>query len=46
MNSDQQQGRSRRCRWLDLPALKYSILINGVTDLVITKIDVLNSFKT
>ena len=39
-------GRSRRCGWLDLPALKYSILINGVTDLVITKIDVLNSFKT
>ena len=39
-------GRSRRCGWLDLPALKYSILINGVTDLVITKVDVLNSFKT
>ena len=39
-------GRSRRCGWLDLPALKYSILINGVTDLVITKIDVLNTFET
>jgi len=38
-------GRSRRCGWLDLPALKYSILINGVTDLVITKIDVLNTLK-
>ena len=39
-------GRSRRCGWLDLPALKYSILINGVTELIITKIDVLNSLKT
>ena len=38
-------GRSRRCGWLDLPALKYSILINGVTDLVITKIDVLNTLQ-
>ena len=39
-------GRSRRCGWLDLPALKYSILINGVTELIITKVDVLNSLKT
>ncbi len=39
-------GRSRRCGWLDLPALKYATIINGVTELVITKIDVLTSFKT
>jgi len=39
-------GRPRRCGWLDLPALKYSIMINGVTDLIITKADVLSNFKT
>jgi adenylosuccinate synthase len=38
-------GRPRRCGWLDIPALRYAIMLNGVTDLVITKIDVLNSFK-
>lgn len=38
-------GRPRRCGWLDLPTLRYSILINGVTDLIITKADVLNSLK-
>ena len=37
-------GRPRRCGWLDLPALKYSIMINGVTHLVLTKADVLNVF--
>ncbi len=37
-------GRPRRCGWIDLPALKYSILLNGVTRLVITKVDVLNNF--
>ena len=37
-------GRRRRCGWLDLPALKYAIMINGVTQLIITKIDVLNYF--
>lgn len=37
-------GRSRRCGWLDLVQLKYSLMINGVTDLCITKIDVLNEF--
>jgi len=37
-------GRPRRCGWIDLPALKYSIMINGVTDLVITKADVLSCF--
>ncbi len=39
-------GRPRRCGWLDLPALRYAILINGVTKLIMTKADVLNSFKT
>jgi adenylosuccinate synthase len=37
-------GRPRRCGWLDLPALKYSIMINGVTQLIITKSDVLSGF--
>jgi adenylosuccinate synthase len=35
-------GRKRRCGWLDLPALKRSIQINGVTGLCITKLDVLD----
>lgn len=39
-------GRPRRCGWLDLPALKYSIMINGVTRLFITKADVLSGFKS
>ncbi|MGM0612192.1 MAG: adenylosuccinate synthase [Bacteroidota bacterium] len=38
-------GRPRRCGWLDLPALKYAIMINGVTDLIMTKADVLNGFE-
>lgn len=37
-------GRARRCGWLDLPALKYACMINGVTDLVMTKSDVLAMF--
>ncbi|MDR1951073.1 MAG: adenylosuccinate synthetase, partial [Bacteroidales bacterium] len=37
-------GRPRRCGWLDMPALNYAIMLNGVTDLVVTKIDVLNDF--
>ena len=37
-------GRSRRCGWLDLPALRYAIMINGVTQLVMMKVDVLNIF--
>ena len=37
-------GRSRRCGWIDLPALKYAIAINGVTQLIMTKGDVLNDF--
>ena len=39
-------GRPRRCGWIDLPALKYTIMINGVTQLVITKIDVMNDLET
>jgi adenylosuccinate synthase len=39
-------GRPRRCGWIDLPALKYTCMINGVTDLVVTKTDVLNAFET
>ncbi len=38
-------GRPRRCGWLDLPALKYAIMINGVTQLFMTKADVLNIFE-
>lgn len=38
-------GRPRRCGWLDLPALKYTIMINGVTDLIMTKPDVLCGFE-
>ncbi|MEG1498736.1 MAG: adenylosuccinate synthase [Bacteroidales bacterium] len=37
-------GRPRRCGWLDLPALYYTIMLNGVTDLIITKSDVLDKF--
>jgi adenylosuccinate synthase len=39
-------GRPRRCGWIDMPALKYSIMINGVTKLFITKADVLSGFKS
>jgi adenylosuccinate synthase len=37
-------GRARRCGWLDLVALKYACTVNGITQLVITKSDVLDSF--
>jgi adenylosuccinate synthase len=37
-------GRPRRCGWLDLPALRYAIMINGVTQLIMMKVDVLNIF--
>ena len=39
-------GRNRRCGWVDLVALKYAIMINGVTDLVMMKGDVLDGFDT
>ncbi len=39
-------GRPRRCGWIDLPALKYAIMLNGVTQMVMTKADVLSGFET
>jgi adenylosuccinate synthase len=39
-------GRPRRCGWLDLPALKYAIMLNGVTRLLMMKADVLSGFDT
>ncbi|MBK1440280.1 adenylosuccinate synthase [Parapedobacter sp. ISTM3] len=39
-------GRPRRTGWIDLPALKYAIMLNGVTELVMTKADVLSGFET
>jgi adenylosuccinate synthase len=39
-------GRPRRCGWLDLVALKYAVMMNGVTDLIMMKSDVLDSFDT
>ncbi len=39
-------GRPRRCGWLDLVALNYSIMLNGVTQLIITKTDILSEFDT
>jgi adenylosuccinate synthase len=39
-------GRPRRCGWIDLPSLKYSIMINGVTQLLMMKADVLSVFPT
>jgi adenylosuccinate synthase len=38
-------GRPRRCGWIDLPALKYAIMINGVTELSMMKADVLSVFS-
>jgi len=37
-------GRPRRCGWLDLVALKYSVMINGISEIAITKLDVLDNF--
>ena len=39
-------GRPRRCGWIDLVALKYTVMINGVTQLIMMKSDVLDSFDT
>lgn len=39
-------GRPRRCGWLDLPALKYACMINGTTQLIMMKADVLDTFDT
>lgn len=38
-------GRARRTGWIDLPALKYAIMINGVTELIMMKADVLDTFE-
>ncbi|SKB40184.1 Adenylosuccinate synthetase [Salegentibacter holothuriorum] len=39
-------GRARRCGWLDLVALKYAVQVNGITQLIMMKGDVLSGFKT
>ena len=39
-------GRPRRCGWLDLVALKYAVMMNGVTELIMMKADILNTFET
>ena len=39
-------GRPRRCGWIDLVALKYTIMVNGVTQLIMMKSDVLDDFET
>jgi adenylosuccinate synthase len=39
-------GRARRCGWLDLPSLNYAIMLNGVTQLIMMKSDVLSGFDT
>ncbi|GHE42379.1 adenylosuccinate synthase [Sphingobacterium griseoflavum] len=38
-------GRARRTGWIDIPALKYAIMLNGVTELIMMKADVLDSFE-
>jgi len=38
-------GRPRRCGWIDLPALKYAVMLNGVTEMFMMKTDILNSFE-
>lgn len=38
-------GRPRRCGWLDIVALKYAVMLNGITEIVLTKADVLSGFK-
>ena len=39
-------GRPRRCGWIDIPQLLYTIMLNGVTQVIITKMDVLDTFET
>jgi adenylosuccinate synthase len=38
-------GRPRRCGWIDLVALRYAVMLSGVTQLIVTKTDVLDSFN-
>lgn len=37
-------GRPRRCGWFDVPVVKYSVLVNGLSDIVLTKLDILDGF--
>ena len=37
-------GRPRRCGWIDLVALRYAVMLSGVTKLIVTKADVMDSF--
>ncbi|MFA6457396.1 MAG: adenylosuccinate synthetase, partial [Bacteroidota bacterium] len=37
-------GRPRRCGWLDMVSLKYSLMVNGISEIALTKLDVLDSF--
>ena len=39
-------GRARRCGWLDMVALKYAVMVNGVNELIMMKADVMNGFDT
>lgn len=39
-------GRPRRCGWLDLVALKYSVMVNGINEIALTKLDVLNTHES
>ncbi|MFH1262556.1 MAG: adenylosuccinate synthase [Pseudomonadota bacterium] len=39
-------GRPRRCGWLDAVLLRHAVRVNGITDLAVTKLDILNGFKT
>ena len=39
-------GRKRRCGWLDIPALNYAVMLNGVSELLMMKTDVLNTFES
>ena len=39
-------GRPRRCGWVDLVALKYAVMVNGVTQLIMMKSDVMDAFET
>jgi len=38
-------GRPRRCGWFDVPAARYSAMINGLTDLIVTKLDIFDGFE-
>lgn len=46
MSTELSRGAERRCGWLDMVALRYSIMINGVTQLIMMKSDVMNDFET